>query len=271
MVQRFYSTTSYSSYNKKNYVKFLKAVDAFPSYYGIVAHWVDGLNVDRPLLQIFGNVRYNLSKAPLPPQVTFLNDSINRIKDVYIYKNKFTLPFGYTYSHYMPRSVFDSLSFKDVALLKAVIVDDADTAKYAAAMLRPFFASHMPQSYMIEELSADVDSLKQEAFQVSFFSQNNIKGTITLQRSKLLFFTIPFDEDWKVFDNGKEITMEQANIGFTGLLLPAGTHNLELRFVPAAVPVGIIISIISLLLTLLLIVLQVRKNKKKEITSAPAR
>jgi uncharacterized membrane protein YfhO len=261
MIQRFYGTTSYSSFNQKNYVKFLKAANAFPFYPEGITNWVDGLNIDRPLLQIACNVRYNLSKAPFPQGIENLHDFIHKTGDVHIYRHKFTLPFGYTYSHYMPRSVFDSLSFKDVALLKAVVVDDADTAKYAGMMQR-FHVSRIPANYMIDDLAADVDSLKQDAFQISSFRQNNIKGTLVLQRDKLLLFTIPFDKDWKLFDNGKETVLEQVNIGFSGVLLPAGTHNLELRFAPAAILIGVIISIVSLLLIAGLIVISVRRKKR---------
>jgi uncharacterized membrane protein YfhO len=261
MIQRFYGTTSYHGFNQKNYVKFLKAANAFPFYPDNITHWIDGLNADRPLLQIFGNVRYNLSKAPFPQEMENLHDFIHKAGDVHIYRHKFTLPFGYTYSHYMPRSAFDSLSFKDVALLKAVIVDDADTAKYAG-MMQHFPLSSMPANYMIDDLAADVDSLKQESFQISSFRQNNIKGTLVLQRDKLLFFTIPFDKDWKLFDNGKETLLEQVNIGFSGVLLSAGTHNLELRFAPATILIGVIISIASLLLTAGLIVIHVRRRKR---------
>jgi uncharacterized membrane protein YfhO len=259
MVQRFYGTTAYSSFNQKNYVKFLKVTDVFPSYFGTITNWLDGINIDRPLLQIVCNVRYNLSKAPFPPEITALSDFIHKTGDVHVYRHKFTLPFGYTYTHYMPRSAFDSLSFKDVAFLKAVVVDDADTAKYASVMQR-CSSSCVPANYMISELAADVDNLKKDAFLVSSFRQNNIKGTLTLQHDKLLLFTIPFDNDWKAFDNGKEVVMEQVNIGFSGLLLAAGTHNLELRFAPAAIPVGIIISIISLLLVAGLIVIRRKAN-----------
>jgi uncharacterized membrane protein YfhO len=259
MIQRFYGTTAYSGFNQRNYVGFLKAANAFPFYPDGITSWIDGVTIDRPLLQIICNVHYNFSKAPFPQEIANLNDFIYKTKDVHVYKHKFTLPFGYTYSHYMPRSAFNSLSFKDVSLLKAVIVDDADTTKYAGKMQR-FSSSRMPANYMIADLAADVDSLKQEAFQISSFRQNNIKGALTLQRDKLLLFTIPFDKGWKAFDNGKEIAVEQVNIGFSGLLLAAGTHNLELRFAPPAIPVGIIISIVSLLLIAALIVIKKRKG-----------
>ncbi|MDR1984786.1 MAG: YfhO family protein [Prevotellaceae bacterium] len=251
LIQRFYGTASYSSFNQRNYVDFLMNVVLPEDANEYATRWLEGLTVDRPLLQIFGNVHYNLSKTPLPPQALLLNDSINTVGDVHIYKHKFTLPFGYTYSHYMPRHAFDSLPFKDVALLKAVIVADTDTAKYAA--LQPFSTSRLPGNYLLDDLAADTDSLKKEAFHITYFSQNNIKGDITVRNDKLLFFTIPFDKDWKAFDNGKEIAMEQVNIGFSGVLLAAGDHNIELRFAPALFSLSCIISWGSLLLTAALI------------------
>jgi uncharacterized membrane protein YfhO len=247
MVQRFYGTTAYLQFNQGNYVRFLSALQIIPPDNESATRWIEGLTVERPLLQIFGNVHYNLSKTPLPPQALLLNDSINKTGDVYIYKNKFSLPFGYTYSHYLPRSAFDSLPFKDVALLEAVVIDDADTVHYAALQRLPQPIAQ--DQYSFENLAADVDSLSREAFRMTYFSQNKIQGNITLQKDKLLFFTIPFDKGWKVFDNGAPLTMEQVNIGFSGVLLRAGTHNLELRFESFAFRLGLIVSIISLLLT----------------------
>ena len=251
LIQRFYGTAQYTSFNQINYTRFLQAAQVIPSGDEFATRWIEGLTIERPLLQIFGNVRYNLSKTPLPPQALLLNDSINKINDVYIYKTKFTLPFGYTYSHYLPRSAFDSLSFKDVALLEAVVIEDADTAGYAALQRLPHPIAQ--DQYSFENLAADVDSLSQETFQMTYFSQNKIQGNITLQKDKLLFFTIPFDKGWKVFDNDAPLTMQQVNIGFSGVLLGAGTHRLELRFESPVFRTGIIVSIISLLLAVGLI------------------
>jgi uncharacterized membrane protein YfhO len=138
-----------------------------------------------------------------------------------------------------------------VALLKAAVVEDADTAKYAA--LSSFSPTDLPENYLLTDLAADTDSLKQEALQITYFSQNKIQGNITLSKDKLLFFTIPFDKGWKIFDNGAPLTMQQVNIGFSGVLLSAGIHHIVLQYESAAFRIGIIVSIISLLLTGVLI------------------
>ena len=248
LVQRYYGTTSYSSFNQSNYTKFLLATVIPEGSNEWATRWLEGLVDGRPLLQIFGNVHYNLSKTPMPPH---FNDSIAKIGDVYIYKNKFSLPFGYTYSKYMLRSVFESLAFKDVALLEAVIVADDDAAKYASLQLL-----EQPKSadtYGFEQLVSDLDSLQINAFRTTKFSQNHIKGNISTDEPKLLFFTIPFDKDWKLFVDGEKRPLELVNIGFSGILLEAGMHEIELRFEPAGFYPSIIVSLLSLVVTLLLI------------------
>ena len=256
MVQRFWGTTSYQQFNQANYVRFLMATQVIsPNLESNekewATRWITGLNLDRPLLQIFGNVYYNLSKQPLPSFFTSICDSITKIGDVYIYQNKYMLPFGYTYSHYMRRSFFDSLELavKDIVLLKSVVVDDKDLANYA--VLQRIEHPVDPEVYNLEQLANDVERLKQDVFNMTIFSQNKIKGNITMQKDKILFFTIPFDKGWRAFDNGKEIPVALVNIGFSGLLLNAGTHEIELRFEPKGFYPSIIISLLSGLIAIL--------------------
>ncbi len=252
ILQGFYGTTSYSSFNQANYVNFLKTVGAHEGYPDNITNWLNGLSIDRPLLQIFGNVHYNLSKEELSPQFTMLHDPVGKAGDVHIYKHKFTLPFGYTYSKYMLKSDFQQLPFKDVALLKAVVIDDADTSKYSH--LQTFTSSDIPENYDVSALSNDIETLSEESLHINHFSQNHISGEITLKAPKLLFFTIPFDKNWKIYDNGRQLDWNMVNIGFSGVLLGSGHHQLELRFEPESYYIGIIVSLFFLLFTAGLIV-----------------
>ena len=262
LVQRFYGTTSYSGFNQSNYVKFLLATVIPEGSNEYETRWIKGFE-SHPLLQLFGNVHYCLSKTPMP-DIFF--DLLTRTGDVYVYKNKFTLPFGYTYAHYMPRSAFDRLSYKDNVFLAAAVIDDSKEGNFAGALTK-LEQPIAPEHYTYEDLSNDINRLSMEAFRMTYFSQNTIKGKITLNSNKLLFFTIPFDKDWKLFVNGKKRSLELVNIGFSGVLLEAGTHELELRFEPAGYYPGMIISLLSLLVLLLLTGWYYRR--KQTFCSAP--
>ena len=38
---------------------------------------------------------------------------------------------------------------------------------------------------------------------------------------------MPYDDNWKVFDNGNEVSKVKANLGFIGFRLNQGEHNIE--------------------------------------------
>ena len=70
---------------------------------------------------------------------------------------------------------------------------------------------------------------------------------------EILFFSIPFDKGWKAKVDGKETELIIANIGFTGLLLDKGVHQIELSFTPRLYYLGAIISCIALVLFIMLL------------------
>jgi uncharacterized membrane protein YfhO len=86
--------------------------------------------------------------------------------------------------------------------------------------------------FSFEKYKADTDKLKQDTLQITDFRQHTIKGKIALKQTKLLFLSIPYDVAWKVKVNGKEEKLHRVNIGFTGIVLPAGDHQIELYYVP---------------------------------------
>ncbi len=67
---------------------------------------------------------------------------------------------------------------------------------------------------------------------IDYFSQNHIKGHITLDTTAMMFFSIPYDQGWKATVNGKIKPLEKINFGFTGLLLEPGKHAIELTYEP---------------------------------------
>lgn len=91
-------------------------------------------------------------------------------------------------------------------------------------------------------------------------SRNSIKGTITVSRKKLLFFSIPYDKGWSITIDGKKVETKLINIGFIGVIIPPGVHNIELSFVPPFLVSGTLVMISSFLLYLLLILQNKRSN-----------
>lgn len=96
---------------------------------------------------------------------------------------------------------------------------------------------------------ADVGRRRKEKFEIKDFQEDHIYGNITLEKDGMVFFGIPYDKGWRVRVNGKRVEPEKINIGFMGIQLKQGFHNIELKYVPPYFYAGIIVSIISLIFT----------------------
>ncbi len=325
LAQGYFGTTSYSSFNQLNYVRFLEETGLIQKGDETATRWLTGLR-GYPLLQTFGNVRYHLSKSENPEFLRFGFDSISTKEGITILKNKFALPFGYTYNKYIESEDFISLInyqisgqsltniYQDLSRsvepqklnelinnLKAILniqyasnelFSDALTAqigeentelylmtikKYSVSNFRnqitllsgfvyekefnkgininDFEKIELSDSTTIVSASNfnfDIyknrtDRLKRDTLQITEFSHSNIKGKISLLKTKMLFFTIPFDNGWKIKVNDKDKTLQRVNYGFTGIALPKGEHKIELFYVPQYSKLTNTISLISII------------------------
>jgi uncharacterized membrane protein YfhO len=94
------------------------------------------------------------------------------------------------------------------------------------------------------------------------FTNNKIKGIIELKENKLLFFSIPFDKGWHCLIDGKQTEPILSNIGFCGIELMPGRHNIELFYEPPFFKVSFIATLVGLLLYMLVIFIKQYNYKK---------
>jgi len=339
--QGYYGTTSYSSFNQLNYIRFLEEIEIIQKGDETATRWVQGFR-GLPLLQTFANVKYHFSKEKEALLEKFGFDSIATISDIKILKNKFYLPFGYTYDKYIDFEGFKTLtkyritsqsilninqefaiinlaqvgfqiteSLKPIEnkqynskeefitaikslignekfeLYKLIIIKHSvDNFKNQIALLNAFVYEEdsgidvdlLEKVYAIdtnifigvekfnfEKYKQFVDDLKSDTLQITKFENSRIEGTIELSKAKILFLTIPYDAGWKIKVNGKEEELSRINIGFTGIVLPKGKHEIELYYVPQYSKLTSSISIISIILFWLFLSFNIyRKRKRKK-------
>ncbi len=108
LAQNYYGTTSYSSFNQLNYIRFLEETELIQKGDEIATRWVNGFR-GYPLFQTFANVKYHLSKNKQPLLMRSGFDSLTVKNNITILKNRFYLPFGYTYDKYIAFKDFKTL------------------------------------------------------------------------------------------------------------------------------------------------------------------
>ena len=232
-VQGYFSTLNYHSFNQKNYIKFLGDFDIIDTKDEFQTRWAKGLQ-NNPLLQIIASNKYMFVKNVVPPFPGY--SLIDSVGDVKIFENNNFLPLGFTYDNYLSESEFKKLSKdngslkKQIAVLKALVIEDSDLTDFKAS--KNLDTNSINMNYSLEELDMDVKELKSNTLQITSFKETNIVGKIKLDKPEALFFSIPFDPSWSAKVDGKRVKLYRANLGLMALPLTAGEHSIELSFTP---------------------------------------
>ena len=269
--QGYFGTMSYYSFNQKYYIHFLEETEVIHKGNESESRWAPGLS-GRPLLQIFGSIKYNLSKSPKPGFMQMGYDSIIQVGDVKILQNHYFLPLGFSYDKFIPFSKYQKLSTlqKELVLLQAVVAEEPLNSEYN--QLKEFSLSDTIKIPTWVEIDKNCRARRKDTLIISYFSNSNIKGTIDVNDSRLLFFSIPFDRGWNATIDHRKVKPTLCNLGFSGLLLSSGHHSIELYYKPPYFNITLVISLVSILLYigLILIDMALKKRRQKALkTSEP--
>ncbi len=261
-LQGYFGTPSYNSLNQLSYINFLTRLEVIKPKDETATRWSVGL-VNRPALLTLASTKYTLTKQKLPGYFQVVYDSIAKLGDVTVLKNKHFLPLGFTYNTYIPARDFDKISpnGKDVELFKAFVAGEKDSGIFND--LKKMSLADTVKNYTFDEHFGDIARLKEDTLAITSFKQSHITGTIHTAERKLLFFTIPFDEGWIATVDGKESKLHLINIGFMGLIIEPGKHTIEIEYTIPYIRTGIIISLTGILIYLILIGLEIKKSIKK--------
>ena len=69
-----------------------------------------------------------------------------------------------------------------------------------------------------------------------------VTGTVSVSKDKFLCLSIPYMDGWKAYVDGEEVKLYQANTAFMGVELPAGDHEIELKYWIPGLTIGIFMS-----------------------------
>ncbi len=235
-IQKYNGTTSYFSFNQKYYIQFLEAVDVIRPGDESSTRWATGPN--RPVLQTLTSVKYNLTKRSEKDALGPLYDHLSDSQDVHVYRNRYWLPLGFGYDAYLTASTFSKLptSQKDQAILKALVIEDSEQERFRE--FQTLDPGRLENEYLLEAYERDVKARRADTFKISNHGQNQIRGTVILDRKKLMFFSIPYDKGWSATIDGKQSDLFLAHRGFLALIVDKGPHAIELIFTPPYLAVG---------------------------------
>ncbi|MGZ3883509.1 MAG: YfhO family protein [Bacteroidia bacterium] len=257
-IQGYYSTSSYNSFAQINFINYLRS-------YGVIgkgeyeSRWVNGLMYRQlPILESLNNVKYIVAKATVVPTWRYTMDSINKFGDVILFRNKFALPFGYTYDTYMRQSNFDKLSNevntkqlmigpREFASLAACVIKDEDVPKVHGLKEMQLKDTVNPATFSLDYYKSCIDKLKQDSLNVTLFSDNKIQGTVDVSADKVMYLSFPYDKGWHLKVDGQDTEKLFVSNGMTGIYLSKGKHTIDLEYHLRFAGNGVYLSLAGLL------------------------
>lgn len=112
-----------------------------------------------------------------------------------------------------------------------------------------------------DELLSDIyNNLKSNAMDIQKFEDGYVAGyVVSTDEKDVLFTTIPFDNSWEVYIDGKREETEALVDGYLlGVIVPEGKHYIELKYKDKLVIVGMYFSLVALMITIILIIVEKR-------------
>ena len=197
-------------------------------------------------------------EVPLPGYQYF-----DRIEGITIYKNNYFIPVGSSSPYYILKSEFEKLNQiqQKYVFLKCIILEDETLAK--RYNLKSLDVSTLPEEP--GEIQYFEAALLRQDFGVKDveYSQNEVNHRYVTSSPVLLTYTIPYNEGWRAYVNGKEVPIYEVNNGFIGIgLLEDGECEIQLTYRSPGFNLGCVISTTTYLIITISFYYNYKKRKK---------
>ncbi len=165
-----------------------------------------------------------------------------------IYKNDYYIPMGFSYDYYVTRDEFETTDkeTRNLLLLKTLVIENEDEKKYAGIL------KHYDEYEFAECTSGAYFSDCLDRKEKSCFYFNRGKSSFTArfasEKDRLVFFSVPWEQGWTAWVNGKPAEIIKANVGFMAVKVPKGTAEIRFEYKTPGLNIGALVSLLGVLI-----------------------
>lgn len=157
------------------------------------------------------------------------------------------IPMGFAYDQYVLADSIERLTGHDNTLdIPKVLLSSLSIDRNDEEELRPFLRRGMINP------SANLDSLvaaRRSAVCDSFSGHSRgFDAHISLDSAMVVFFSVVADNGFKAYIDGRPTKIYETNLGFSSVVVPAGSHHISFRFFPEGLLSGLVLSVIGFLI-----------------------
>lgn len=222
--------------------------------------------------------KYFLNESATPIERIGRVDDMSEIKqyELYgysngfeLYKNSCFVPMGFSFDEYITETEYEeaeaTTQAKDRLLMKLLILSDEDAEKYGYLMTHTEKTSFTLMS--LSEFSRVCNRRRELACETFDTSTHGFTAMVEMEKENLLFFSVPYEDGFTAFVDGKETEIVKVDYGFMAICVPGGKHNIEFRYLPSYLTPGIYLSVVGLIMALAILAygLVAKYHKTEEI------
>lgn len=168
-------------------------------------------------------------------------------------------PFGYSYGYYVLDEGFDSTRDKKennrrIELMTKACIIDSETAQKLGSTV-----TLLTDTENIDWENACKEN-KKTAAKNFVMTSKGFTAVTEGDNERLIYFSIPHDNGWKAYVNGKETEIFTVNGGMMGIIVPVGESSIEFSFKTPGLTAGMVISTISLAAIIISAIIEKKKK-----------
>ncbi|MBP5378022.1 MAG: YfhO family protein, partial [Ruminococcus sp.] len=111
-------------------------------------------------------------------------------------------------------------------------------------------------------------ALADEQLHIRRFEDTDILGSVDVKKDGVMFLSVPYEKGWSVYIDGEKAETFKLLQAMLGVRVPAGRHDIELRYTPEGFPLGVTISFVSLVLFVFCIICDRRRRIRRQAQAA---
>ena len=185
-----------------------------------------------------------------------------------LYHNDNYVPMGFTYDYYVTDATYQTSikTLRSNLLMRALVLTDEDVAQYGK------YLTELSED-MLNDLHYDSytqDCADRRAHSCSVFQMNNagFHAEITMDKTNLVFFSVPYDDGFTAYVNGEKTDILQVDEGLMAVLCPAGASSIDFVYQAAGLSASRVVTAVAIPVWVVYVACFVRRKRRS--TGAPA-
>ena len=185
-----------------------------------------------------------------------------------LYHNDNYVPMGFAYDYYVTEATYQTSikTLRSNLLMRALVLTDEDVAQYGK------YLTELPDA-MLDDLHYDSytqDCADRRAHSCSVFQMNNagFHAEITLDKTNLVFFSVPYDDGFTAYVNGEKTDILQVDEGLMAVLCPAGASSIDFVYQAAGLSASRVVTAVAIPVWVVYVAYFVRRKRRS--TGTPA-